>query len=379
MREDMTAKRKRQSDAEEEAENFISTQSRFFAPDTPVAGPSRQGSRQFRTVFDNDDNEIVQDEMIDPVTQEDGYLSPVESISHFDLSDVSSPARPEDNDRKSHKHKWTDDDFDDADVLSSPTADRMYTPQLSETSPRLLPIRLFSPRKEQPTSREGKSEVVLVPNSPARAPTRTDTGMELKHQGPDLRKVFVDRQEDASSDIEMDEGLDEDVAPTPQCSLGSTGTTASISGPETPVDVDVIDVDVEEIDLDVAAKSGRARQAAVAKGWWAKWAGGGAKAGKSNVSFPSYSTSSDPCPLRLMLMSIILLPLRRPRISTYRHSNAGTRPSSAPPRQSGGTKCSGSGRSPRPPRAPRQSIPRRSLKRYRKQHGGAWSSRSRWI
>jgi hypothetical protein len=233
-------------------------------PDTDsVAGPSGLGPLAHNKenipciapVDELDEGEISVDEGADPVTQEDGYMSPGPSFSRWDSPDLSSPLRP-----GSRASKWPtqdveeDDDISDADVLSSPIG-------VAQKRGRVASRTRMSP---SPSPSAGN---VLVHGTPTRIAKRGDAGGPAR-LGPDLRDIF-ENWSDGTSDI--DEGGEE--------SLESMESLASSSEPVTPegstqhvvcVDDSYDDMtdDIEEIERQALAT----RNARVANGWWERWA-----------------------------------------------------------------------------------------------------------
>ncbi|KZP33791.1 hypothetical protein FIBSPDRAFT_206301 [Athelia psychrophila] len=206
--------------------------------DTPVAGPSRiraptAGPSRMQEPIDmdkenvpiSDDDEDFDFVMIkpeDPVTQEDGYMSPSPSLVRLNTPDLSSPLRP-----GVSRKRTPGDDLDDFDVdpFSSPAAHRI--------APLLRPPirRLELSRKDSTASNSTPPDIPDVGN-----------------QGPDLRDMFSD---DQTSDIDCFE--DDDKPTVAPDEGGRTGADESF-----------------ELDLDNAAAA-MAREEVVAQGWWEKW------------------------------------------------------------------------------------------------------------
>ena len=271
MRDDLATKRKKLLETEDRENTASPVQSRFFG-DNATAGPSRLqltpkeedgvlGTQEVILVADSSDAEEVEDadatvEEPDPVAQEDGYLSPASSLKRLSTPDVSSPPRPVEAPRVFCRDSFTRDFA--VDILSSP-----------ETRKRALPLR-----SKSLSSREGKPfGRTLVPDTPRKsAPAISAGGRDAELLcGPDL---FDDADIEEIADFAM-----------PPCSFG--GSTQSSSGLDTPVSQEspgpgvvtyneVLDLedDIEFIEIR------QAKQDAVAKGWWSKWARGGANATK---------------------------------------------------------------------------------------------------
>lgn len=202
-----------------------------------------------------DEGEISVDEVADPVTQEDGYMSPSPSFSRWDSPELSSPSRSQ-----SRSSKWPtqdvdeDDDISDADVLSSPIGAAQQRSRVAGR-PR---------RSPSPFPSAGN---ILVHGTPTRSAKRGDAGSPAR-LGPDLRDIF-ETWSDGTSDI--DEGGEE--------SLESMESFASSSEPVTPesstqhvvcVDdsYDAMTDDIEEIERQTSAT----RNDRIANGWWERWA-----------------------------------------------------------------------------------------------------------
>lgn len=221
--------------------------------DTPVAGPSRiraptAGPSRIQEPIDvdkenvpiSDDDEDFDFVMIkpeDPVTQEDGYMSPSPSLVRLNTPDLSSPLRP-----GVSRKRTPGDDLDDFDVdpFSSPAAHRI--------APLLRPPirRLELSRKDSTASNSTPPDIPDVGN-----------------QGPDLRDMFSD---DQTSDIDCFE--DDDKPTVAPDEGGRTGADESF-----------------ELDLDNAAAA-MAREEVVAQGWWEKWGHSGKdREGRFHVNF----------------------------------------------------------------------------------------------
>lgn len=264
MHDDLAIKRKKLLENDQK-ENFASpVQSRFFG-NYATPGPSRLGStpkddgvlvtQEVVLVADSDDAEEVEDadaadEESDQVAQEDGYLSPASSLKRLSTPDVSSPPRPLEASRVFCRDSSTRD-FS-VDILSSPESRKPVVPLRSKSVSR----------------RDGKTVgCILVPDTPRKSgPVNTVDGRDAKALcGPDL---FDDADSMEIADLSM-----------PPCSFG--GSTQSSSGLDTPISQEAALVATCDEDFDLEddiefIKIQRAKQDAVAQGWWSKWARGGA-------------------------------------------------------------------------------------------------------
>lgn len=266
MDDDLATKRKRLIEIDE-IENIPSpVLSRFFGNDA-IAGPSRVGPTPsddgvldtqevvLVTDFGNVEEEEVEDadapeEEPSQVVQEDGYLSPAPSLKRLSTPDLSSPPRPLEPSRVFCCDSSTQDFA--VDTLSSP-----------ETRKPVLPLRSrsLSNRKNRMPG------LILVPDTPRKSGpvcTTTCTDAEVLC-GPDL---FEDGDTAKVDDVTM-----------PPCSFG--GSTQSSSGLETPASQEASGVVMCEEGLDLGddiefIEMRRAKQDAVAQGWWSKWAREGA-------------------------------------------------------------------------------------------------------
>jgi exonuclease-1 len=194
---------------------------------------------------DHADNVIIVEELDeildqppDPVTQEDGYLSPSPSYFRSATPDLSSPVRPYNPAQRDH---GDGDDFG-ADIIPSPTAVRTVTRHALHQS--------LLPKKEKVN--------ILVRETP---PPMDGMGAD-EIEGPDLRDVF---DIEAPGDIDA---IDDDII-TP-------ASSSSISGPITPEDNgmnDEFDIDrLTEKHTVTEASAHAKRTEIVANGWWNKWA-----------------------------------------------------------------------------------------------------------
>jgi len=283
MHDDLAAKRKRLLKTDE-SENIASPlQSRFFGKhSTSRLGPTPNEVEVLNTqevvlVADCGDAEEVEDsdadasdEEPDQVAQEDGYLSPTPSLRRLSTPDLSSPPQFAEVSRVFCRDSSTGDFA--VDVLSSP-----------ETRKPPLPLR----NKSLSSRATGRT---LVPDTPRKSgPVAGGRGAEVLSR-PDL--LFdADTTEIAEFSV-------------PPCSFGGSTQSQSSSGLDTPVsqeaasvvvacdeDVDVGD-DIEFIEIR------RATQDAVARGWWTKWARGGAS---------EQDATKDHSRHRVCLLSIIFL------------------------------------------------------------------------
>ena len=265
MHDDLDIKRKKLLE-NDERENIPSpVQSRFFGNNT-TPGPSRLGStpkddgvlftQEVVLVADSDDAEEVEDanaadEEPDQVAQEDGYLSPASSLKRLSTPDVSSPPRPLEASRVFCRDSSTRDFA--VDILSSPESRK----------PVVVP-----PRSKSLLRRDGKAVgCILVPDTPRKSgPVNSADGRDAEMLcGPDL---FDDADSMEIADFSM-----------PPCSFG--GSTQSSSGLDTPISQEAAVVATCDEDFDFGddiefIKIQRAKQDAVAQGWWSKWSREGA-------------------------------------------------------------------------------------------------------
>jgi hypothetical protein len=263
MHDDLAIKRKKFLE-NDQRENIASPiQSRFFG-NNATPGPSCLGStakddgvlvtQEVVLVADSDDAEEVEDadatdEEPDQVAQEDGYLSPASSLKRLSTPDISSPPRPLEASRVFCRDSSTRDFA--VDILSSPESRRPVVPLRSKSHSR----------------RDGKTVgCILVPDTPRKSgPVNSadGTGAEVLCRPPDL---FDDADSMEIADFSM-----------PPCSFG--GSTQSSSGLDTPVSQEAAGVAMCNEDFDFEdgiefIKIQRAKQDAVAQGWWSKWARG---------------------------------------------------------------------------------------------------------
>ncbi|KAG1823376.1 uncharacterized protein BJ212DRAFT_676171 [Suillus subaureus] len=196
--EDLAAKRIKLNQASSSTNLSLLTHSRFFP--SPLTSKQRveraaddlmPNSRisyplsEKENLPDHADNVIVVEELdeildepLDPVTQEDGYLSPSPSYFRSATPDLSSPVRPYNPGRRDHDNG---DDFG-ADVIPSPTAVRTVTRHA---------LHQCLPLKKEKVS-------ILVRETPP--PSAAD-----EIEGPDLRDVL---DIEAPGDIDA---IDDDI------------------------------------------------------------------------------------------------------------------------------------------------------------------------
>ncbi|KAI0947714.1 hypothetical protein AcW1_009409 [Taiwanofungus camphoratus] len=276
MDHDIAAKRKKRERASHEARPSKLTPSKFFceASSSPlprsnedrsyedpysIAGPSRLANQAEgkENVPPPDDDDIFMEEP-DPVTQEDGYISPSPSMTRWDTPELSSPLRSRAATKASGTK--TDDDFG-ADVLSSPP--------LTRSRASMFTRGVFE-HHSMPAGGNGVGRV-FVRNSPAQSQHDQDALEPQEDLGPDLRNAFGDLDwdwDEVTSDIEC-----------PDVSQHSERSAASSPGLVTPDDSgeygqgDVV-ICGEEEDAEEEAIDSRAivaRKEKVASGWWERW------------------------------------------------------------------------------------------------------------
>lgn len=253
MDQDIAAKKKKRERSQSPKKSTVLTESRFFSIRTPVigvsednqdsivpvAGPSR--IREYGT--EDKENAPVSDEDLefpmdeDPVTQEDGYISPSpSSCSRFDTPDLSSPPRLD-----AMRQKHFEDSLDDfgAEAISSPVAQK--------PTPRQQRVRSL----EKLNWSQGE---VLVRDTPA-PPDKEDDSITVRN-GPDLRDMFGD---DVASEIDCFEEED-GLEPTPPATPDDSGEMDVGLG-------DWADLEPEELEAEAVVT----RAEVVANGWWQKW------------------------------------------------------------------------------------------------------------
>ncbi|RPD61458.1 hypothetical protein L227DRAFT_69716 [Lentinus tigrinus ALCF2SS1-6] len=223
----------------------------------------------------------------DAVVQEDGYVSPTESIAQWDSPDLSSPLRPGASKRRRSDGGGGDDwdEIDDADVLSSSPVAHTRTRKLPTmererfvTIPRALPLRpvvntSFSSRARRKSLGSKHGAVDDSINS-------ADGSEDEAGRGPDLQNVFDDwdwdeitsgGEDDEDCEIEDKDVIDRTASSTPR-----PITLATEDGERCLLE----ESNSEELEDDMAsaaaAAAEAARNATVANGWWEKWARSGA-------------------------------------------------------------------------------------------------------
>ncbi|KAG1747367.1 hypothetical protein EDB19DRAFT_302008 [Suillus lakei] len=185
------------------------------------------------------DLDEILDEPPDPVTQEDGYLSPSPSYFRSATPDLSSPVQPYNHARRDHSDG---DDFG-ADIIPSPTAVRTVT--------RHTLHQCWPPKKEKVS--------ILVRETP---PPMNSMGSADEIEGPDLCDVL---DVEAFGDIDA---IDDDII-TPASSYSTSGPiTPEDSGTNVKFDID----GSAEEDIVTEASARVKRTEIVANGWWNKWA-----------------------------------------------------------------------------------------------------------
>lgn len=223
--------------------------SRFFAPneahsilETPAKSLTSVGQCE-------KENIPVDEHMIDPVSQEDGYLSPSTPISRDLTPDLSSPPR---------SRSRAADFSDNKDVVSSPENPKSIT-RRKAVSP------VSNKRHRDAPAR------VLVRNS-------SEPPQELETLGPDLSTNFCDDQSDtSSSEIGCWDEEDE------RAIILSPSPSLSFTPPEPTQSVD----DCEDIyfpeDDDIATQMQKAANLKVARGWRSRYSFGQAS-GSPNLN-----------------------------------------------------------------------------------------------
>lgn len=248
MDQDLAAKKKQREQSLTAKKPNGLTESRFFGAKpsigtpnheedsvAPIAGPSRV--HDFLEVdkenvpMSDEDLDFTMDIPEDPVTQEDGYLSPTPSFSRLDTPEFSSPLRP-----GVRRKRETDDDFD-AEALSSPEASRQAPRRHSYSIERL----------------EWSRGKILTPVTSDHSAGADET---LTKDGLDLRDILDD---DMTSEIDC---FDEDTFdPTPPITPDGSGQKEV--APEVDYDIDGL--------KQLEAVSVVTRTEIVASGWWEKW------------------------------------------------------------------------------------------------------------
>jgi len=200
---------------------------------------------------------------VDPVTQEDGYLSPSPACPRWETPELSSPVQPKSTRSRSQ------DDFG-ADPISSPLAARSANSRARS--------RMGRPRSASPS-------YIRSPEHPERGRKRKgglvrETRTNDEFVGPDLRDMFGD---DTTSDIDSFEGERQDG--------DQSSCTPSPPGPVTPDDgchAEIVESRQTGVELDrdinlgleqrfddpmeMEKRSYAMRSETVAIGWREKWA-----------------------------------------------------------------------------------------------------------
>ncbi|KAG1802276.1 uncharacterized protein HD556DRAFT_1195014, partial [Suillus plorans] len=231
--EDLAAKRIKINQASSSTDHSVLTHSRFFPfpsmsqqqvelPEDDLMPSSRipHPLSDKENLPDHADNVIVVEELDeileeprDPVTQEDGYLSPSPSYFRSATPDLSSPVRP----YNPARHDRRDGDDFGADIVPSPTAVRTIT--------RHALHQCLLPKKEKVS--------ILVRETP---PPMNDIGSADEIEGPDLRDVL-----DIEPPWDID-AIDDDII--------TSASSSSTTGPITPEDNGTND----EFDIDGSAE-----------------------------------------------------------------------------------------------------------------------------
>ena len=202
----------------------------------------------------DEDLDFAMDLPDDPVTQEDGYMSPAPSFSRLDTPDLSSPLRP----GATRTKRECDDGFDDfgADTISSPVAPKVAPRHPSRSIEKL----------------EWSQDNILDRDTPVVSDQNVKRATRI--DGPDLRDTFDD---DITSEIDC---FDEDTLDTtPPITPDDSGRVEEELG---------MDIDDLEPDLELEAEAIDTRTEIVANGWWAKWGRAGKdKEGKFRVRVQS--------------------------------------------------------------------------------------------
>jgi hypothetical protein len=186
----------------------------------PEAGPSHtRAEKENVPVVIDDDCDISMEvalefeEPVDPVTQEDGYISPLLECPRWETPELSSPVQP--RSRSQDAAGLSHDDFG-ADPISSPLASRKTD---SYTHTR-------RPRSASPTHTRSKDKQIHERGRKALVRKSATCGeVDAELVGPDLRDMFG---EDSTSEIDSFEGECQDRD-------GSAATLSSPT-PETPDD-----------------------------------------------------------------------------------------------------------------------------------------------
>jgi exonuclease-1 len=255
--EDLAAKRVKIHQASSSTNLSLLTHSRFFpSPSTskqqveqaavdlmpssrihlPLSDKENLPDHADNVIVGEDLDEII-DEYPDPVTQEDGYLSPSPSYFRSATPDLSSPVRPNNLARRDH---CDEDDFG-ADIIPSPTAVKTVT--------RNALHQCLLPKKEKVS--------ILVRETP---PPMNGLGSADEMEGPDLRDILGI---EALGDIDA---IDDDDIITP-------ASSSSTISPKDNGANDEIDIDESAEEHTVTEANARVKRTKiVANGWWNKWA-----------------------------------------------------------------------------------------------------------
>ncbi|RPD69428.1 hypothetical protein L226DRAFT_539789 [Lentinus tigrinus ALCF2SS1-7] len=252
----------------------------------------------------------------DAVVQEDGYVSPTESIAQWDSPDLSSPLRPGASKRRRSDGGGGDDwdEIDDADVLSSSPVAHTRTRKLPTlererfvTVPRALPLRPvvntnFSSRARRKSLGSKHGAVDDSINS-------ADGSEDEAGRGPDLQNVFDDcdwdeitsgGEDDEDCEIEDKDVIDRTASSTPR-----PITLATEDGERCLLE----ESNSEELMASAAAAAAEAaRNATVANGWWEKWARSGAS---TSAGGNRNHSDHDRIRVRHAAPALALAPLRR--------------------------------------------------------------------
>ncbi|KAI0300135.1 PIN domain-like protein [Multifurca ochricompacta] len=281
--DDVGIKRKRLPEYDR-GENIASPVTSYFFGDNGMAGSSRLGptpkgegeldTEEVVLVGDCSDGEEVEGiDTSDQVAQEDGYLSPASSLKRLSTPDLSSPPRPLERSRVFCRDSSTQDFA--VDTLSSPETGKVVRGR-GKGRPR---------SKSLSNGRDNMPGHILVPDTPRRSERVYLTDGQ---DGDKLRGLNLFEDEDM---VEID---DFTMAPS---SFG--GSTQSSSGLDTPASQEIVGVGTHDGGLDLDdeiefIEMRQARQEAVSRGWWSKWANerygyGGYGNGKKELSKPRVS------------------------------------------------------------------------------------------
>jgi hypothetical protein len=284
MEHDLDVKRKRL----DEQRNAKAVQSRFFVGKaiaippssprdrTPIAGSSKtrqETSKENIPLFEESETAPQIEENFDPVTQEDGYISPPnfdelgDGDTETDFPNLSSPVRPH--------HDGDDGDFG-VDPVSSPPISRRSDCQVTKAQLRAkVPMRA-GPVRHLPLQRSDQQ------------------ASDAKPKGPKSRNIL---SEDLTSEIDCSEdecrtirdvdktGIRELCSPTPE-------PLHQVAPMGNAIDDAMIDRVEETERLEAQAKL--ARCSAVSHGWSEKWSFCGTRdRSRLRVSPPSIFSASE--------------------------------------------------------------------------------------